>query len=161
MTFKRAKSAALIFIAAYFTVGIGAHLTAKSTEDLYPFFSWFLFSRVPPRIQSEFEIRILEINDKNINPPVRLREDSEVFKSGGTSEKELHDISERLGRAALSKNEEDIALARRELESKLVKSISYEVSHIDFDILDRWQNGKVISERSLARFSNATPQYKK
>ena len=61
MTYEHAKQTVFIFLAGYCCVGLLAHvanITHNTPEDLYPFFSWFLFVRVPSRVQFDYEARM-------------------------------------------------------------------------------------------------------
>lgn len=152
MTYKNLKFSVVSFLILYFVIGITAHATRRGTEDVYPFFSWFLFVEVPPRIQSGFDIRVISIEAKALDAPQSLSGTDPVFIQSGLTDKALRDISNGLGQAIMSKNEASLTMYKNLFESKLARSISYEVSAVEFNPIDRVLSKKVSARNVLGEF---------
>lgn len=152
--YETAKKIAFGFIIAYFCIGVTAHATSRSQEDVYPFFSWFLFANVPPRIQSGFEIEVTSVEGKKLASPERLAASSPLFKKGEVSEKYLGELSERLGYAVTRRDAGAIEATSKELGSRLVKPAGYQISQVTFNPIDKWARGETISRTVIASFSH-------
>ncbi len=160
MTYEIAKRILLAFLALYALMGISAHIMSaksNSTEDLYPFFSWFLFVNVPSRAQADFEIEIVEVDNQAISPPASLENLPDVFMENNLSDRELRDLIEKLGRAVENKNTGVIILTRQKLEMHFRKKVSYNMLKLHFNPIDRLRTGKIDKKTVLASFVSNLP----
>lgn len=152
MSYEHTKKALLIFLVVYAFIGFGAHATSTSTEDAYPFFSWFLFVTVPPRIQSGFDIVLVSVDGERLETPVSLLESPDVFLSEGIAEQNISALTERFVHAIRGRRNEDIVVLRQELEAQFNKHISYAVREYSYDTLEYFKNKRIASSTILAEF---------
>ncbi len=152
MNYTNAKKTIATFLILYAFVGFGAHATSVSTEDAYPFFSWFLFVTVPPRIQSGFDIMLVSVDGERLETPVHLLDRPDVFSSEGVTERELSEITQRFAHSIRGKRHEQISELRRMLEVHFSTHASYAVREYSYDPLEYFKNKKVSSSIILAEF---------
>lgn len=60
-----------LLLSSYFLIGIGSHFLLH--REVFPIFSWFLFSRTPNQV-TRFTIIIFKHNDNILDPPVLFNE---------------------------------------------------------------------------------------
>lgn len=155
MSYRAAKISVLLFLAVYFCTGMLAQFFAKGVEDAYPFFSWFLFSRVPLRIQSEYAIRFLEIGGKTVDPPLFFKKAPGALRNKERrSPDEYYVLVQSLGGAVKRKDAEETARLRLEIEKEMLDHPAvYEISEIIFNPVELWRNGSVMEIKPLAEFT--------
>lgn len=151
MSYGMLRTALFSFLVLYAVVGFLTHVTARSRENFYPFFSWSLFAKVPPRIQEEFEMRIIGIRGERFERPVPLFEARNLLLLSPASVQEAERLVEEFGRA-LSGNGQETEALRKALESRFDPTLSYEIVKIKFNPIDRLRSGQVLTEESTARF---------
>ncbi len=152
MNYERGKKAVTIFLVTYALVGVGAHITSTSTEDAYPFFSWFLFVTVPPRVQSGFDIMFVSIEGKRLETPLPLLSRPDVFLSEGISGRDLSTISERLAHSITGRRNDQITAIRGEIETHFARQASYVVRAYSYDTLEYFKSGRIATSTVLAEF---------
>jgi hypothetical protein len=152
VSYDNLKFLVFAFLAFYLSIGIGARFLSTQEEDFYPFFSWFLFSHVPQRIQSDFAVTILEVNGETFKTPIPLENASSIY---GTSRSfaQYNQYIRSLGTAIKQNNTEEIERLRQLLEYGLpVKSMTYEVQELTFNPIEKFKSGAVIEKRILGKF---------
>lgn len=125
-------------ILIYFSVGMASFLTAK--KEIFPFFSWSLFS-VVPNPSPHYEIIIHQHNGKKLASPKSLYEapSSIVNRSSAGAKFVIRD----LGKAYLEDNKEEVIRLRTLLEKNFLKgNIKYELVSQVYDPIKRWKNGE-------------------
>lgn len=153
VSFSVLKILAFAFLALYFSVGVGARLLSTGEEDFYPFFSWFLFSHVPQRVGNDFAINILKINGEVVKTPIPFEHAKNIYNTS-RSLAEYNQYIRQLGNALKQNNMEEISRIRRWLENNFTAyNVTYEVSEITFDLIERFRSGKVIESKSLGQFN--------
>ena len=159
MSYRAAKISVLLFLAVYFCTGMLARFFSKGVkgvEDVYPFFSWFLFVEVPHRIQSEYGIRFLEIGGKTLDPPLFFEKAvGAAYNPTRRPAEEYHHLIQLLGGAVKRKDAQETARLRAEIEKEILDhSAVYEISEIIFNPVERWRNGSVMEIKPLAEFTS-------
>ncbi len=153
MNYTNAKKVLMTCLLLYAAIGFGAHATRTSTEDVYPFFSWFLFVTVPPRIQSEFDIVLVSVDGNRLDTPAPLLERPEVFSGGAMSLQGLSAIAEQLARSVQEQRGERTSALRRELDTHFINSrASYVVRENTYDPIEYFKNKRIASSTILAEF---------
>ena len=136
------------FLVLYCTGGFLSH-QRKPEQEVYPFFSWFLFPSVP-YIQTEFVILIHEFNGKTIEPPRFSTEIKGVLSFHGAG---YYKITQELGRGILNENEDKIENLREQFEKLFLSHpVLYEVVQITFDPIERWKTEKILHKKSISMF---------
>lgn len=153
MTYRSTLQYALIFLALYALIGMAGHATRTGTEDVYPFFSWSLFARVPERIQNDFEIVVLTVRGKELTAPTEAREIPGLVDAGVNYQIYTQRVRE-LGRAL--GGEYDVPRERGAFESMLTMPVVYEVRAIQYNPIDRFLTGKTVSSSTLGTFETSS-----
>gem|GEM_PF-2247105 len=148
MNYATGKGYAILFLTLYASIGFATHaLSNNSGEDAYPFFSWFLFVNVPPRIQTGFDVHTVEVNSSQ-----SLRQ-SALFRDEGLMRRDIVALENRIGQAAKSGNAEEIRSARRSIESRLPAGTVYRVREITYDPLKYFISKSVLIESTVSEFT--------
>src|SRR3989344_4062824 len=152
MSYERTKKVLTTFLVLYTFIGVGAHVTSVDTEDAYPFFSWFLFVKVPPRIQTGFDVVLVSVDGKRLETPAPLLSRPDVFGSEGLTERDLSAMTGQFARLIRGKRNEQIAEARREFEARFNTRVSYAVREYSYNTLEYFKNKNIASSTVLAEF---------
>lgn len=154
MNYGRTKRTLITFLISYAFIGFGAHITSASNEDAYPFFSWFLFVTVPPRVQSGFDIVIVSAHGQKLEIPAFPLNRPDVFVSGGLTEGDISALAERLGRSVLGRQDREVLGVRSELETHFnTPRATYVVREFTYDPLEYFKSKSVASTTVLAEFT--------
>ena len=78
MSYTFLKKGLVIFFIIY---ALSGFYFTKADNEVYPFFSWDLFSRIPGETYEDFDILIHQIGTKEINPPVFFHEARDLYNS--------------------------------------------------------------------------------
>lgn len=136
------------FLLAYLMLGLGS--LATSRQEIFPFFSWFLFAKVPSQIE-KYAIVILPVQDERDEQNVQGTQEIQknfsaegiFFEEAGSKVRRPHSVTaqrviQNLGEAIESKDAENAALYRRKLEERyLYPSTNYQVVRIRYNPLTR------------------------
>lgn len=154
MSYERTKRLLAGFLVLYALIGFGAHVTHTSSEDVYPFFSWFLFVTVPPRVQAKFDFVLISVNGQNIETPVSPLSRPDVFSPEGVTEQNLSELAEHLRKALQVNDTGDVTYVRGEFEKHFtVSRASYGVRETTYNPIDYFKNGTVASSTVFAEFN--------
>ncbi len=148
MSYITTKRCIALFLAAYFAIGVAARLTSSGTEDVYPFFSWFLFAEVPSRFQSSFVIMIREIDGQKQEPPAPLSQFPQLYGGGGPGE--LFALVQAFGRSVQG-HDTNAPRIRREIETRFGRPVAYDLVAQRYDALKKWRTNEA-EEKVVASF---------
>ena len=155
MSYSWYKKTVISFLIIYFTIGLAARFTAKGAEDFYPFFSWFLFSEVPSRIQQDFTLRIHSAGGQQFVPPELFENARELHNTKRRSYSEYYHLIQSLGRSLVQRRDTEVARIRAQLEQRFaVHPVTYEVVRATYNPIERWKYGTVIELESIATFDS-------
>lgn len=142
----------LIFLLLYFTISFYA--TSYVQEGiLYPFYAWILFDRVPQKIQNYFEVRIIQYGNTKFPQPVSLTEMKGLRFDQLITRSYIFQMIQNLGHAVLSHSEDNVMRLRQDLEIIFSGNFAvYEIVEVTFNLIDRWENAKVIGVKHIATF---------
>jgi hypothetical protein len=146
MDFARKKAVALVCLIVYVCIGFSAHALSPESENAYPFFSWFLFVQVPPRVQTGFEVRVVLATSTQ---PIRTSAD---FDAHGLMQRDIIMLEARIGHAVKGGNPEEIRTAREGLEARMTSGAKYELVEITYNPLEYFKNKTTHGESVLAQF---------
>jgi len=153
VSYEIVKKILILFLVTYFVIGVAARFLSAGTEDFYPFFSWFLFIRVPLRVQSDFSIQIHEFGEKKFETPVFVDELSGVYDTDAYSRTQYHNLIQRLALSIKRREKNQIIKLREELEKKFIlRPVVYGVVERKFNTIEHWKTGAVIEIISIAKF---------
>lgn len=144
------KNFIFFLIIFYFISGLSTEIFLSNRQkDFPPFFSWFLFDRVPNAQEiRKFSVLILEVNGKKITPPV-LFYDAKGIVAEPDSPK-ARELIKKLG-YALQTGAQDLRLQKLLEEAYLPENTKYEIVLVGYDPLLRYKSGnyKIIESFGL------------
>lgn len=145
---KSLKIFLISFLVVYFIVGLStAALPAWKNKSITPFFSWFLFDKVPNKGQTS-SVRILEYDGNVFEPPLLFTEAKNVV-SEPRSQKARQVIQEFL-RSIERNQSEEIESVRATFEQNFLPScVRYEVVALEYNPIERWKSGQYTIKRSM------------
>jgi hypothetical protein len=114
-------------------------LKLTGLHEIYPVFSWTLFSKVPQE-RIAWGLRIVAYNGQVLDSPL-FYEEADGIVSDPRSISAQYAIR-RMCRAELAGNAREVKDARRLLEQTyLATGIRYELVRVRYDPLTRWRSG--------------------
>ena len=138
---------AVISTAASFYIG---GFRTQPSEELFPFFTWSLFSWVPDT-RNLYVVEVIRLDGQTFQPPRDMR-DIPVFADKTTLASKA---TQSLGRT----RGQDEAL-RQTFETRYLKNreVVYRLVRESYNPLDRWRNGSVDERRILGEFESGVGQ---
>jgi hypothetical protein len=134
----------------YAIAGLGLGVAGR--QEVYPVFSWSLFSRIPNN-QSWFAVRLLTQRGEGLADAPFFEEAAGLVRNPQSIA--AQHVIRRLGNAVVRGDSVEEADARRLLEEVyLVPDLEYELVRIEFDPLRRWQDREQHVE-PIKRYSTA------
>lgn len=150
------KKIILVFLLLYFIAGTTARVLIQSEERVYLVFSWYLYAKVPHRVQTEYSVLVDKIGDKTLSPPLLIDDTKDILYSGSMEFNHtlVHDVND-LGDAFHEGRTQDVEAARRRLEAGFLHTpVVYELVELASNPIERWKTGKFISIKHLAVFNS-------
>lgn len=141
--YVRLKIFLILFLIFYFVAGLSTEIFLPGKEkNLPPFFSWFLFDRVPnDKNLTEYKVRILEYNNKALNPPVFFDQAHGIIDNPQSPKMRI--LIQRLGQSMERKSEDESLRLRRLLEQVyLPQNLRYEIVIVTYDPILRFKTGQ-------------------
>lgn len=138
----------VIFLALYLVIGYGFKLTQD--REIFPIFSWSLFTNVPNQI-NDYGIRIVAIDGQELDTPFYYEEGKDTFIDYDSAQAYFN--FRDFGRALTAGNTERVEEIRGYLESLYLEEagqIRYEVVARSWDAVDRWNGGGFLTEEVIA-----------
>jgi hypothetical protein len=142
-------------LAIYAAIGVLPHSMALVTRKIsygeqYPFFSWFLFAKIP-NPQSTLTMRMLSYGDTTYDPPLPFDKTSFIFRAVGQYSTQYLPVIRSFG-GAIEKGE-DTSLYRKRLENIFLKPARYQIVRIQYDPVDYWRSRAIKKEVLLGTFT--------
>jgi hypothetical protein len=110
----------------------------RTSEEIFPFFKWDLFSRVPNSDQEDYGIRFVEVDGRPVDPPVYFEEADELISTSRSPD--AQSTIRNIGRAV--EHDQPVVLAEnralfegRQLQG--LDSATYEVVKRRYDLIER------------------------
>jgi len=123
--------------------------------EIYPVFSWSLFSVIPnPTVDTT--IRVHEMHGKQYEPPLTFQDLTFLFTEIGHSPTQYTPIIKRLGDAIKDDNQEKIDKERAHLEALFgTMPFRYDVVRITYDPIVFFSTHTPEDERIIASFTDS------
>lgn len=142
----------------YFTFGIFLGVTNSlnkrpRTSEVFPIFSWFLFSQVPPEKVTVYNIIIHKHNEQIFNPGIPFEEaDQSMARSNKNAV--VQTLINKMGNSYRRNQQEEFTKFRQVFEKNHLKGqIEYELVKEKYSLLERFKTGES-EQTSLGFFSN-------
>lgn len=131
------------------------HYNDTPTGELYPFFSWFVFTIVPSEFETEYTIRILEYDDKQMHPPVFFKDAYEEYFKKYLGIPRYNYMIQTLGESIEAGRAAEIQQRREALEKFFPpQHVVYEIVEVRFNTFKYWESGEFIEVESIAVFTS-------
>lgn len=130
---------------------IGYTTWALRMPEIFPIYSWDLFSYTPTEIKTDYSLRIVKINGQPLQPPVYFEQGRRWFSKANTIEASV--VIQALGQAAKEGDPKRVTDVRVSLEPLFLAGagrVEYDVVERRYNPLQRWQNGIFLEETTLA-----------
>lgn len=152
MSYNFLKRSIILFLIIYAFAGF---FFTRDNKEVYPFFSWDLFSRVPGETFEDFDLLIHKIGDKEFNPPVFFKQTEGLYDKRDTRIGNYHPLIINLALSVKDQNLDEIFRNRSILESKfLLHPVEYEVVTVKFNTIERFETGRILEIRGLDKFTS-------
>ncbi len=138
MSYRFVKLFAAISLGVY--AFMGAYAMRFPAREMYPFFSWSLFSTIPQNLEV-YTMEVHRIGVTTYDPPLKFREMREIFAAVDQSPTQYFAPIQSLGRALYAG--ESGARARARVESIFQgQEFEYSILRIKYDPVDYWRTGQ-------------------
>jgi len=142
---QRLQYTLFFILIGYCIIGITSKYTC-SKKEMFPFFSWFLFSKVPSQTITSYRIVLHTFNGEVFDPP-QLFTKTSSDKVAVKSAKAWH-VIQRMGKAYEMQEEEKFDELKILFEDHFLnkKASSYELVRQRYNLIEKWKTGKQIQE---------------
>ena len=152
MPYWTVKTIVLVVFVAYAMMAMSLR---GSVQDVYPVFSWMLFSFIPNPNQ-DYAMEILEAGSMRYDPPLKFSQSKGLFEKIQHSPTEYAPRVDRLGQALARNDVEEAARVREELEVIFGnEAFRYQIFMIYADPVEYWKTGSYRVIRMLGEFSSS------
>lgn len=152
MSLKNIKTLGFLFLIFYFFAGLLSHSLSDGSGKTEPIFSWFLFYKVPAAERVDYKMLIRKIEEEEFDPPIFFEEAKGAFTSNFYMHRYNH-LFRELGKSIQNKEDDKINYYIRQLERKAIKKpIVYEISRVEYNLIEKWKNKSWKSKEVLGVF---------
>ncbi|MBS0661158.1 MAG: hypothetical protein JSR82_23305 [Verrucomicrobia bacterium] len=154
MSTRRLELQLTALVVGVFLLGM---VSALRGREIFPFASWFLFSRVPQTVTS-YELRLAELNGEKFEPARPLTKVPLFLRSPQSST--VRDLVQRLGRCVEAGQAEEVADVLRIFRAHFHQqggTGSLVLVRLRYDPLRRWRIGEA-QETELWRLPWPLPE---
>ncbi len=141
----------MILLASYFLCGLTLGLRGfffkepgrVSNQEIFPVFSWFLFSKTPNTVQ-RFTVLVSEYDGNKFDPPVYWREAARSVKPvSGADIHAVRVLCKRMNEVYMSNDQEKFNELRIEFENIYLSDsvVKYQIVEESYNPLERWKFG--------------------
>lgn len=150
-TYRHLQWGITLFILLYVVVGYTTWL--RQRPEIFPFFSWDLFTYVPTQVKQDFSLSIVAIGGQPLAEPVYFEQAKTLFAKADAIE--AMDAIQNLGLAVSANDPAEIARVRAYLEPLFLSdagAVEYTLVTRWFNPLERWETGVFVREQPLMTF---------
>ncbi len=148
---SRQRRVLIALLIAYFVAGTVSQKLVPGVDEVFPFFGWSLFSRVPAT-ETRYTVRIEVHEGRRLDPPVAYSRAPAAIVTGNPAI--ARKVIQRLGRAAEAGDVEEVVRLRRTLERNYLQgSVEYTLSLDHYEPLKMWTSGEAETSRLLDRYT--------
>lgn len=152
---RRQRRRLTCLIVVYFFVGAASQKLVPGVDEIFPFYGWSLFSKVPNR-DSRYTVLLHAHEGRTLEPPIPFLHAPESMVVGNRFIGRK--LIQRLGGAQDRGEAAEVETLRKLLEeSYLLGEVRYELVFESYNPLQKWLTGENDEQRSLARFESAGP----
>ena len=151
------KKFILAFFILYFVGGLATEVfPAWQDKSMIPFYSWFLFDRVP-NDRSTSALRILEYRGTIVEPPLLFQEAKGVVKEPRSPK--ARELISKMTKSIRKNQKEETGHLRESLEQSFLPGcLRYEIVMIKYDPIERWKTGHyTVEQNSKKEFRTPCP----
>lgn len=136
-------------LVSYFLIGMGSEFVLG--KEIFPIFSWFLFSETPNQIVN-FKIVLYSHNDKTLQPPVPFHQAPASMANAGDINANV--VINDLGSSFLQGKSAQINEHRKILENNYMKGqVEYGLIKETYNPIQKW-NSDQGDQEVLAKFEH-------
>ena len=152
---RRLQRRLALIVILYFFLGGASQKLVPGVDEIFPFFGWSLFSKVPSQ-ERTYSIVIRRHEGRQLDPPVAFLQAPGSIVTGNRYI--ARKLIQSLGRAHDRGEAEETARLRELLEHNYLQGkVRYELVFERYQPLEKWQTGGSLESRSLARFDTGEP----
>lgn len=155
---ERFRKGSRLFLLLYLIIGLGGLATQQ--QEIFPVFSWFLFPITPQMTQTEYNLRLFEVNDiyRSAEPFYKDAPSAEYAEKPHSPE--AWQIIQNMGKAYVAGDQERVDQLRRLLEISYIPNVTgYALIEIGYNPIKRFQQDPdAFGERTLERFQRLEPK---
>ena len=146
-SYRRLLYASVIAPALMLAIGLSALGTLQ--QEIFPFYSWFLFALVP-NAKSTYQIVILSSGGKTLPSPRMYNEADDIVSNPHSIV--AYKVMQRLGKACKHGDAAGIARERHFIEANFKPGTQYEVLRLHSDPIERWRTHEVVIREVVGTF---------
>lgn len=142
----------VLILVVYFFAGAASQKLVPGVDEIFPFFGWSLFSKVPARADT-YTVLIDQHRGRQLEPPVDLQHAPETMVTGNRSI--ARKVIQKLGDAQTRGETSEVVRLRRLLEQNYLRGKAhYEIVFERYQPLEKWRTGASLERRSLGSFQS-------
>ncbi|MBJ93724.1 MAG: hypothetical protein CMP23_04530 [Rickettsiales bacterium] len=144
---KRYRQLKLLLLAFFCAYILAACCIKKFKEgnEIFPIFTWSLFSSIPARESQSYAVQIVEVDGRSFDPPLDFMMAKELLSGAGDIN--AHYLILRLGKAIDQDGQSEARELRRLFESNYLDGshaqLKYQVIVNRFNPVEKWKTGRV------------------
>lgn len=150
--YRRTQISILICLILYPIIALST--IGLPQRELFPFFSWELFSYIPADTITSYGIRFSSANSAPLEQPIYFEEAKHLTPHADSVDAFV--TIQTLGNAIAQNEPEKITATRHLMQSTYFGDLTaaeYEIVRRRFDLLERWQHNRYLEEEALATFT--------
>ncbi len=152
---RRLRRQLVLLVAVYCVAGAASQKLVPGVDEIFPFFGWSLFSKVP-NLESRYTVVIHRHEGQLLRPPVSF------FQAPGsivTGNRFLgRKLIQSLGRAHDKGRTEEADHLRQVLEDNYLQGkVRYDLLFERYEPLHKWQTGESSERRLVVRLDTRDP----
>jgi hypothetical protein len=150
-SYRRLQKLIIIVLLGYAVIGYSFHIL--KLRELYPIFSWELFSVVPAQERIDFGLLITSVNGEQLPEPVYFEDADFLFGKAHTVD--AYGSIQVFAAAIIRDDDAETEEIRTYFESIFLdeaESMSYQIIRRKADLLALWQTGQYDEETVIATF---------
>jgi hypothetical protein len=141
----------VLILIVYFFAGATSQKLIPGVDEIFPFYGWSLFSKVPNQIEAYTVI--IDHHEGQPLEPVDLLQAPGTIVTGNRYI--ARKVIQKFGQATRRGRSEQADGQRRQLESTYLQgTVEYELFFERYDALEKWRSGQIQERRSLGRFTS-------
>jgi hypothetical protein len=150
-TLRRWRSRCILLLVVYFFAGTASQKVVPGVDEIFPFFGWSLFSKVPDEGR-HYGLLLYRQDGQRIDPPAPFLTAPETLVTGNRYV--ARKVIQHLGQAYDRGEAVEVARLRALLEQNHLqgRKVRYELIHERYQPLEKWRTGGSRERRVLTVF---------